>query len=194
MPDLVGEIWKPVTETDHKTMGAKMSETYEYFVSNMSRFKFVTKSTQNARIRDFRGHERPSILLMKSNLIFHRVVALVFHRKQMDKYIAEQFLNTGIVWTFVKGDYQLEVDHIDFNPENHYANNLQFLTPEENKQRSNSRPCIIWEIGKKDAQKEHPSVAAAAKKMGYGSANSVHTILKNNTHKKWRGEYIVKIG
>jgi hypothetical protein len=194
VPDLVGEIWKPVTETDHKTMGAKMSETYEYFVSNMSRFKFVTKSTQNARIRDFRGHERPSILLMKSNLFFHRVVALVFHRKQMDKYIAEQFLNTGIVWTFVKGDYQLEVDHIDFNPENHYANNLQFLTPEENKQRSNSRPCIIWEIGKKDAQKEHPSVAAAANKMGYGSANSVHTILKNNTHKKWRGEYIVKIG
>ena len=72
-------------------MGAKMSEQYEYFVSDMSRFKFVTKSTQNARIRDFRGQERPRFMLMKKHLLFHRVVALVFHRKQMDEYIAEQY-------------------------------------------------------------------------------------------------------
>ena len=186
VPDLVGEIWKPVTETDHKTMGTEKSEIFEYFVSDMSRFKFVTKSTQNARIRDFRCKERPPITFMKKNLLLHRVVALVFHRKQMDKYIAEQFLNTGIIWTFAT----LEVDHIDFNPENHCANNLQFLTPEENKQRSNSRPCRFWEIGKKDAQIEYPSITAAAKEMGYGSNTSVHKILKNNTHPKWRGEYM----
>jgi len=188
VPDLVGEIWKPVTETDHKTLGTEKSEIFEYFVSDMSRFKFVTKSTQNARIRDFRGKERPSITFMKKNLLFHRVVALIFHRKQMDKYIAEQFLNTGIIWTFAT----LEVDHIDFNPENHCANNLQFLAPEENKQRSNSRPCIIWEIGKEDAEIEYPSTTDAAREMGYQSNSSVHKILKNNTHPKWRGEYIVE--
>jgi len=192
MPDLEGEIWKPVTETDHDTMGAKMSEQTEYYVSDMSRFKFVTKSTQNARIQDFRGKERPRITRMKSNLFFHRVVALVFHRKQMDKYIAEQYLKTGIVWTFAKSPnqpYQLEVDHIDFKPTNHCANNLQFLTHQENAERSHSRPCRIWEIGKKDAEKEYPSVVAAAVAIGYKGAKSVHTILNNNTHKKWRGEY-----
>ncbi len=82
------------------------------------------------------------------------------------------------------------LDHIDFNPENHCANNLQFLTPEENKQRSNSRPCIIWEIGKEDAQTEYRSLTAAAKEMRC-SDTTVRNILKNNTHKKWRGEYIV---
>ena len=191
--DLEGEIWKPVTETDHKTMGADMSEQYEYFVSDMSRFKFVTKSTQNARIRDFRGQKRPQFMLMGDNFLFHRVVALVFHRKAMDKYIAEQYIKTGIVWTFVKGDYQLEVDHIDFNPENQCANNLQFLTPQENIERSHSRPCRIWEVNS-DTKTKYTSLVAAAKEMGYNNASSVHTILKNNTHKKWRGEYIVKIG
>jgi hypothetical protein len=191
VPDLEGEIWKPVTKDDHKTMDAPMSETYEYYVSNMERFKFVTKSTQNAKIRDFRGQERPRLLLVKKNIVFHRIVALVFHRKQMDKYIAEQFLKTGIVWTFATGQYQLEVDHIDFNPKNHCANNLQFLTHQENTERSNSRPCIIWEIGKEDAQTEYRSVVAAAKEIGC-STRTVHDILKNNTRTKWRGEYIVE--
>jgi hypothetical protein len=191
VPDLEGEIWKPVMEDDHKTMGADISEIYEYFVSDMSRFKTVTKSTQNATIRDFRGRERPQFKLMTKNLLFHRVVALVFHRKAMDKYIAEQFLKTGIIWTFAKGDYQLEVDHIDFKSTNQCADNLQFLTPQENIERSNNRPCRIWEIGKKDAEKEHPSVTAAAKAMGYQNHSPVVKIIKNNTHKKWRGEYIV---
>jgi len=193
VPDLEGEIWKPVTKDDHKTMDVDEPPLTEYFVSDMARFKFVTRSTQNARIIDYRGQERPSIKLMTKNIFFHRVVALVFHRKQMNKYILEQYIETGIVWTFVKGDYQpnqLEVDHIDFNPKNHYANNLQFLTPDENKQRSNSRPCRIWEIGKKDTEIEHPSITAAATEMGYKNAASVRTILNNNTHKKWRGEYI----
>ena len=197
VPDLVDddgkvEIWKPITKDDHDTMGVKMSETYEYFVSDMSRFKFVTKSTQNARIRDFRGQERPQFILMGKPLLFHRVIALVFHRKQMNKYIAEQYLKTGIVWTFVKGDYQLDVDHIDFNPENHCANNLQFLTPQENIERSHSRPCRIWEIGKDDAKKKYPSVAAAADDIGYSPPTVLYAILKNNTHEKWRGEYIVE--
>ena len=87
-------------------MGEDMSEIYEYFVSDMSRFKFVTRSTQNARITDYRGQERPQFMLMKKHLLFHRVVALVFHRKQMDKYIAEQYLKTGIVWTFAKSPNQ----------------------------------------------------------------------------------------
>ena len=192
VPDLVGEIWKPVTETDHKTMGADISETYEYFVSDMSRFKFVTRSTKNATIRDFRGQERPSIKLMTKNLLFYRVVALVFHPEQLKAKIAEQYIKTGIVWTFAKSPNQpnqLEVDHIDFNPENHYANNLQFLTPQENQARSHNRPCIIWEKGKKDAEKEYPSVVAAAKEIG-SSHTTVHRILNNNTHKKWRGEYM----
>ena len=105
----------------------------------------------------------------------------------MNEYIAEQKAKTGIVWTFAT----LEVDHIDFDPTNHCANNLQFLTPQENTERSNNRPCRIWEIGKEDAQIKYRSVAAAAKEMGYGSAKSVYNILKNDTHKKWRGEYIV---
>ena len=99
-------------------------------------------------------------------------------------------LKTGIVWTFAKGEYQLEVDHIDF-PKNHCANNLQFLTPQENTERSRSRPCRIWEIGKDDAKIKYRSVTAAANAIGY-SHTTVHTIIKNNTHKKWRGEYIVK--
>ena len=193
VPDLEGEIWKPVTKTDHKTMCADMSEIYDYFVSNMERFKTVTKSTQNAKIRDFRGQERPGFKLM-GHFLFHRVVALVFHPDQLNAKIAELKAKTGIVWTFAKGDYQLEVDHIDFNPKNHYANNLQFLTPQENTERSNSRPCRIWEIGKKDAKKEYTSLTAAAKAIGYKSATTVHTILKNtienNPKNKWRGEYL----
>ena len=200
LPDLVDddgkvEIWKPVTKDDHKTMDVDEPPLTEYFVSDMSRFKFVTRSTQNARITDYRGQERPRIMLMTKHLLFHRVVALVFHPDQLNAKIAEQKAKTGIVWTFAKSPNQpnqLEVDHIDFNPENHCANNLQFLTPEENKQRSNNRPCRIWEKGKKDAEKEYPSVVAAAKAIGYKGASSVHRILNNNTHKKWRGEYIVK--
>jgi hypothetical protein len=186
LPDLEGEIWKPVTAADHLTLELPIPPLTEYYVSNMNRFKFVTKSTQNAKITNYQGHKRPPIKLMKKPLYFHRVVALVFHRKQMNEYIAEQNVKTGIVWTFAT----LEVDHIDFNPKNHYANNLQFLTPQENAERSNSRPCIIWEIGKKDAETEYPSVVAAAKEMGC-SDTTVRKIIKNNTHKKWRGEYIV---
>ena len=107
----------------------------------------------------------------------------------MNEYIAEQKAKTGIVWTFATGPYQLDVDHIDFDPTNHCANNLQFLAHQENSERSNSRPCIIWEIGKKDTEIEYPSVVAAAKEIGC-SDTSVFKILKNNTHKKWRGEYI----
>ena len=103
----------------------------------------------------------------------------------MNEYIAEQKAKTGIVLTFAT----LQVDHIDFDPTNHCANNLQFLTHQENSERSNNRPCRIWEKNS-DTKNEYPSVTAAAKAMGY-SGTTVHTILKNNTHKKWRGEYIV---
>jgi len=188
LPDLEGEIWKPFTKDDHKFLVVDEPPLTEYWVSNMSRFKSVVRSTQNATIRDFRGQERPRIQLMKKPLYFHRVVALVFHRKQMDKYIFKQYLETGKLWTFAT----LEVDHIDFKPKNNCANNLQFLTPQENTERSNGRPCRIWEIGKDDAKKKYPSVAAAAEDIGYKSSKTVHRILKNNTHKKWRGEYIVE--
>jgi len=186
LPDLEGEIWKPVTAADHLTLESPMSELKEYYVSNMARFKTVTKSTQNAKITNYQGKKRPRVKLMKKHLYFHRIVALVFHREQMNEYIAEQKAKTGIVWTFAT----LEVDHIDFKPKNHCANNFQFLTPQENKARSHNRPCIIWEIGKEDAQTEYRSLTAAAKEMGYNSTKSVHDIL-HNTHKKWRGEYIV---
>jgi len=190
LPDLEGEIWKPVTAADHLTLELPMPPFTEYWVSNMARFKTVTKSTQNAKITNYQGKERPRIYKMKKALLFYRIVALVFHREQMNEYIAEQKAKTGMVWTFAKGPYQLEVDHIDFDPENHCANNLQFLTPQENTERSNSRPCIIWEIGKKDAEKEYPSITAAAKAIGYKSESSVRRILNYNTHPKWRGEYL----
>lgn len=188
LPDLEGEIWKKLKKADHQTLELPISEHKEYYVSNMARFKTVTKSTQNAKITNYQGQKRPRIKMMKKHLLFHRIVALVFHREQMNEYIAEQKSKTGIVWTFAT----LQVDHIDFKPTNHRANNLQFLTPEENNARSHNRPCRIWETGKKDAQKEYRSVTAAAKEIGYKSTQSVHTILNNNTHKKWRGEYIVK--
>ena len=190
LPDLEGEIWKPVTAADHLTLELPISEAKEYYVSNMARFKTVTKSTQNAMITNYQGQKRPRINKMKKGLYFHRIVALVFHRKQMNKYIAEQYVKTGIVWTFAPGPYQLEVDHIDFNPKNHRADNLQFLTPQENIERSNNRPCIIWEIGKEDAKAEYPSLVVAAKAMGYKTTTTVQRILKNSKHKKWRGEYI----
>jgi len=186
LPDLVGEIWKPVTAADHLTLKLPMPEQKEYYVSNMARFKFVTKSTQNAKIRSFH-QSRTKLNLMLKGLYFHRIVALVFHRKQMNKYILEQKAKTGIVWTFAT----LEVDHIDFDPKNHHANNLQFLTHQENAERSNNRPCRIWEIGS-DTKTKYPSLMAAANAMGYQTTMSVHSILKNNTHKKWRGEYIVE--
>jgi hypothetical protein len=188
MPNLEGEIWKPFTKDDHKFLVVDEPPLTEYWVSNMERFKSVVRSTQNATIRDFRGKERPQFKLMRKNLLFYRVVALVFHRKQMYKYILEQFLKTGKLWTFDT----LEVDHIDFNPKNNHANNLQFLTHQENAERSHSRPCRIWEIGKDDAKIKYRSLTSAAKEMGYNSAQPVHNILKNNTHKKWRGEYIVE--
>jgi len=185
-PDLEGEIWKKMKKADNLTLKVPISERKEYFVSNMSRFKSVVRSTQNAKITNYQGKKRPHIRLMTKNLLFHRIVALVFHRKQMNAKIAEQFLKTDIVWTFAT----LEVDHIDFNPTNHCANNLQFLTPQENTERSNNRPCRIWEKGNKDAQKEYPSLVAAATEMGYKSATTVFTILKNNKHPKWRGGYL----
>ena len=70
----------------------------------------------------------------------------------MDKYIAEQYLKTGIVWTFAKSPNQpnqLEVDHIDFNPENHCANNLQFLTPQENTQDHTAVLALFGKLARK---------------------------------------------
>ncbi len=185
LPDLEGEIWKPVTAADHDTLELPIPELKEYYVGNMARFKTVTKSTQNAKITNYQGQKRPRVCLMKKNLYFYRIVALVFHRDQMNKYIAEQKAKTGIVWTFAT----LDVDHIDFKSTNHCANNLQFLTHQENTERSNNRPCRIWEIGKKYAEIEYTSLTAAAEAIGYKSESSVRRILKYNTHKKWRGEY-----
>ena len=70
----------------------------------------------------------------------------------MDKYIGEQFLKTGIFgpllrvqinqinwrWTTLILTQTITLDH-----------NLQFLTPQENTERSHSRPCIIWEMAKR---------------------------------------------
>jgi hypothetical protein len=189
VPDLEGEIWKPVTADDHKMLDVDEPPLTEYFVSDMSRFKYVVRSTQNARIRDFRRQERPQFRLMKSNLLFSRVAALVFHPEQLKAKIAElkiakQKDKFGNDYTFAT----LEVDHIDGDSTNHFKENLQFMMPQKNSEKSNGRPCRIWEIGSEDAKKEYPSTAAAAKAMGC-SDTSVHNIIKNNTHKKWRGEY-----
>ena len=191
LPDLEGEIWKPVTAADHDTLELPISLTTEYYVSNMARFKFVTTSTKNAKITNYQEKVRPRITLMCKHLVFHRIVALVFHPDQLNAKIAElkiakQKSKTGEDYTFAT----LEVDHIDFDPTNHCANNLQFLTHQENTERSNNRPCCIWEIGKKDAEIEYPSLTAAAKAMGYKSDVSVRRILNYNTHPKWRGEYL----
>jgi len=190
LPDLEGEIWKPFTKDDHKMLVVDEPPLTEYWVSDMERFKSVVRSTQNERITDYRGKKRHQFMLMRRNLFFHRVVALVFHRNQLNAKIAELKAKTGIVWTFAKGPNQLEVDHIDFKPKNNCANNLQFLTPQENTERSNSRPCIIWEVNS-DTKTKYRSVVAAAKAIGYKDPSSVRTIIKNNKHKKWRGEYIV---
>jgi len=199
LPDLVGEKWKPVTEDDHKTLNVPLSDQTEYWVSNMSRFKFVTKSSKNAKITNYQEKVRPRITLMNKHLFFYRIVALVFDRDQLNAKIAElkiakQKNKFGEDYTFAT----LEVDHIDFDPTNHYANNLQFMIHKENIERSHCRPCRIWERGKEDAKKEYPSVVAAAKAIGYKSVNTVHDILKNtkdgkNTKNKWRGEYRIKI-
>ena len=82
LPDLVDvngkvEIWKPVTKADHLTLELPISEQKEYYVSNMERFKSVTKSTQNARITDFRGKKRPQFKLMKR--IFYFIVSLPWY-------------------------------------------------------------------------------------------------------------------
>ena len=188
LPDLEGEIWKPITEDDHTTLDVPMSQQTEYWVSNMSRSKFVTRSTKDAKIRDFRGHERPQITLMTKNSIFSRVVALVFHPDQLNAKIAELKAKTGIVWTFVKGDYQLDVDHIDEDDTNHHANNLQFMIGQKNSEKSNGHSCRIWEIGS-DTKNEYPSVVAAADAMGCSDTKVYNILRKKN--KKWHGEYIV---
>jgi hypothetical protein len=197
LPDLVDatgrkEIWKPVTAADHKISDVPISQQTEYWVSDMSRFKFVTKSTQNARIRDFRGQERPRVKLMGKNPTFSRIVALVFHPEQLKAKIAElkiakQKDKDGNDYTFAT----LQVDHIDEDKTNHFKENLQFMMPQKNIEKSIGRHCRIWEIGS-DTKNEYPSLTAAARDIGYNSTSTVHTILKNNTHKKWRGEYIVE--
>tara|TARA_B110000211_G_C13842618_1_gene448613 strand:- start:54 stop:722 length:669 start_codon:yes stop_codon:yes gene_type:complete len=197
LPDLVDddgrkEKWKLITAADHKMLDVSMSKIFEYFVSDMSRFKSVVKSTQNATITNYRGKKRPSITLKKKHT-FSRVVALVFHPEQLKAKIAElkiakQKDKDGNDYTFAT----LQVDHIAENdPTNHNANNLQFMMPQKNSEKSNGHSCRIWEIGS-DTKTDYPSVVAAADAMGYTGSSSVHDILKNNKHKKWRGEYIVK--
>ena len=105
LPDLVGEKWKPVTEDDHKTLNVPLSDQTEYWVSNMSRFKFVTKSTKNAKITNYQEKVRPRITLMNKHLFFYRIVALVFHPDQLNAKIAElkiakQKSKTGEDYTF----------------------------------------------------------------------------------------------
>ena len=192
------EIWKPVTAADHKMLDVPISQQTEYWVSDMSRFKFVTRSTQNAKIRGFRGHTRPRIMLMKRNILFSRIAALVFHPEQLKAKIAElkiakQKDKDGNDYTFAT----LQVDHIAENdPTNHNTNNLQFMIPQKNSEKSNGHFCRIWEIGNEDAKKEYPSAVAAADDIGYKYSSSVHRIIKNtlanNPKNKWRGEYIVK--
>ena len=196
LPDLVDddgrkEIWKPVTAADHKMLDVPMSKRTEYLVSDMSRFKFVTRSTQNARITNYRGKKRPSIVLMGKTPYFSRIAALVFHPEQLKAKIAElkiakQKDKFGNDYTFAT----LQVDHIAENdPTNHNANNLQFMMPQKNCEKSNGRPCRIWEIGS-DTKKDYRSVAAATDDIGYNSSSTVYNIINNNKHKKWRGEYI----
>jgi len=56
--------------------------------------------------------------------------------------------------------------------------------------RRRGRTCYIWEIGKEDAKKEYGTATAAADAMGLSHSTAVARIIKNNKHKKWRGEYI----
>ena len=151
MPDLEGEIWKPITEDDHKILDVPMSKTKEYWVSNMEKFKTVTKSTKNAKITNYQGRKRPQILLIR--MVFYFIVALVFHRDQLDAKIAELKIDKqknkfGIIPS-------LHFYHIDST--NHCANDLQFLTPQENIERSLSRRCRIWEENS-DTKKEYRSL------------------------------------
>ena len=201
LPDLVDdegrkEKWKPITAADHQMLDVPMSKRKEYWVSDMSRFKSVTRSTQNATITAYRGQERPQVTLMGKKPYFSRIAALVFHPEQLKAKIAElkiakQKDKDGNDYTFAT----LQVDHIK-DRTNHNANNLQFMMGQKNSEKSNGRPCYIWEIGKKDAKKRYPSAVAAADDIGYKDASSVRDIIKktieNNPKNKWRGEYIVE--
>jgi hypothetical protein len=86
LPNIEGEIWEPITGDDHKTLNVPMPKKIEYWVSNMERFKFVTKSTKKAKILQ---QKRPYITLMTKNPLFYRIVALVFHRDQLNAKIPE---------------------------------------------------------------------------------------------------------
>jgi hypothetical protein len=103
----------------------------------------------------------------------------------------------GFKWVsnWVQTFATLQVYHIK-DRTNHNANNLQFMMGQKNSEKSNGRPCYIWEIGKKDAKKRYPSAVAAADDIGYKDASSVRDIIKNtienNPKNKWRGEYIVE--
>jgi len=187
LPSLEGEIWKKLSKADHQTLKVSIPKTKEYWVSNKGRFKFVTISTGLTKIRNFQGKKRPRIKLKGTMALFHRIVALVFHRKAMNKYIAKQKRETGKEWTYDT----LQVDHIVENdPTNHFADNLQFMTRQKNTEKSNNRPCRFW---KRDGTKtKYISVKAATDAIGL-SLPTVHKILKNKKYmyKKWRGEYIV---
>ena len=187
LPSLEGEIWKKMSKADHQTLKVSIPKTKEYWVSNKGRFKFVTISTGLSKIRNFQGKKHPRIKLKGTMALFHRIVALVFHRKAMNKYIAKQKRETGKEWTYDT----LQVDHIVENdPTNHFADNLQFMTRQKNTEKSNNRPCRFW---KRDGTKtKYISVKAATNAIGL-SLPTVHKILKNKKYmyKEWRGEYIV---
>lgn len=195
LPDLVGEDgrkekWVQVSAADYQTWNLSSSPIFDYFVSDMGRFKQVTKSTKNAKITSYQGRDRPRCQLMRKDFLFYRIVALVFHREQMNAKILEKkeefFKETGKELTYDT----LHVDHIkEGDPTNHFADNLQFLTPKENQSKSAGRPCRFWEKNFNTVIYEYRTVKAAAKAMGM-HVSTVNRILKNKYKNKWQGEYM----
>ena len=197
LPDLVGEDgrkekWVPISAADYQTWNLSSSLIFDYFVSDMGRWKQVTKSTKNAKIINYQGRDRPRCQLMRKDFLFYRIVALVFHREQMNAKILEKkeefFKETGKELTYDT----LHVDHIkEGDPTNHFADNLQFLTPKENQCKTAGRPCRFWEKNFNTVIYEYRTVKAAAKAMGM-HASTARKILKNKLkYKNWQGEYIV---
>lgn len=192
LPNLEGEIWEDITEANRKLLKYKKPKTKKYKVSNMGRVKSITiRSGLEKMMGSTQDRDYPSLRLNGKHHYLHRVVALVFCKDQMEKYILEKgeeyFKETGKALTFST----LKVDHIDKNSRNSCASNLQFLTQRENVDRAISLPCRFWKEGER-SKSEYTSVAAAARKTGLCAPTLVRIIRGQPTRTKelWHGEYL----
>ena len=115
-----GEIVLPVSQA----YGGKCG------VSNKG--TFVTKT---GRMRVMQGHLRPTVKVDSNLVFFSRLVAMVHLRTELENKMQETGLSVN----------ELQVDHIDDDPTNHHAFNLQWLTRQENLDKmKRTKPVYVW--------------------------------------------------